>query len=139
MRNDDRVIIDEIQRIPSLLNEVHRAIEEKGGLFEGFIAQLLKAYRELGRLDYDRLSYWPAGKNSLEVDFLMARGKELIAIEAKSGAAPDPSWFSGVKALKETGRLKRAVVVYLGERKFTHASGAEVLPLKTFLSQLSAL
>lgn len=115
------------------------AIEEKGGLFEGFIAHLLKAYRELGRLDYDHVSYWSAGKGSVEVDFLLSRGKELIAIEAKSSVNPDPSWFSGVKALKETGRLKRAIVVYLGKRKFTHASGTEVVPLQTFLSQMPKL
>ena len=104
------------------------AVEEKGALFEGFIAQILKAYRELGKLDCDRISYWSAGKNSVEVDFILERGKEIIGIEAKSGTEPDKKWFSGLSALKDTGKLKRSIVVYAGKRKYRNSSGAEVLP-----------
>jgi predicted AAA+ superfamily ATPase len=115
------------------------AIEEKGALFEGFIAQALKCHHELGILDFDRLSYWSAGKNSIEVDFILERGKEIIGIEAKAGDNPDKGWFSGLSALKETGRLKRAIVVYTGKRKYKHASGAEVLPLGDFIKELAAM
>ena len=104
------------------------AIEEKGALFEGVVAQLLKAYRELGKLDCDRISYWSAGKNSLEVDFVIERGKEIIGIEAKSGTEPDKKWFSGLSALKDAGKLKRSIIIYMGKRKYKHASGAEVIP-----------
>lgn len=115
------------------------AAEEKGALFEGFIAQVLKCHHELGILDFDRLSYWSAGKNSIEVDFIIERGKEIIGIEAKSGDNPDNRWFSGLSALKETGRLKRAIVVYAGNRKYKHASGAEVMPFGDFIKGLAAM
>ena len=115
------------------------AIEEKGALFEGFIAQVLKSHYELGILSLDKLSYWSAGKNSVEVDFVIERGKELIGIEVKSGAEPDRRWFAGFSALKETGKLKRSIVVYLGKRKYTHASGTEMLPLSDFIKELASM
>ncbi|MEI8344544.1 MAG: ATP-binding protein [Candidatus Omnitrophota bacterium] len=115
------------------------AVEEKGALFEGFVAQMLKGYRELGRLDCDQITYWSAGKNSVEVDFVLERGKEIIAIEAKSGTEPDRKWFAGLSALKDTGRLKRAIIVYPGKRKYKHISGIEVLPLQDFVEELDHL
>ncbi len=115
------------------------AAEERGTLFEGFVAQTLKAYRELGKLDCDRVSYWSAGKNSIEVDFILERGKEIIAIEAKSGAEPDNQWFSGLSALNDAVKPKRSILVYSGKRKYKHSSGAEVLPLEEFLRELPKL
>lgn len=114
-------------------------IEEKGFLFEGYIAQLLKSYNELGILEYDNLSYWSAGKNSIEVDFLIERGKEIIGIEVKSGDNPNNSWFSGLKALKQTGKLNRAILVYLGKRKYLDSSGIEIMPFEYFLSEIKNL
>lgn len=115
------------------------AIEEKGSLFEGFIAQTLKAYRELGRLDCDQISYWSAGKNSVEVDFVIQRGKELIGIEAKSGTNPEKKWFSGLLALNDSMKLKRSLLVYTGKRKYKHVSGVEVLPAQDFMQEIGRL
>ena len=108
------------------------AIEERGVLFEGFIAQILKAHRELGRLDCDQISYWSAGKNSIEVDFILERKNEIVAIEAKSGTDPDNKRFTGLSALKDSGKLKRAMIVYAGKRKYKHSSGVEVWPIAEF-------
>lgn len=115
------------------------AVEERDSLFEGFIAQTLKAYRELGRLGCDQISYWSAGKNSVEVDFVIQRGKELIAIEAKSGTDPKTKWFSGLLSLKDSVPIKRAILVYAGKRKYKHASGVEVLPVQDFMEELDRL
>ncbi len=115
------------------------AIEEKGALFEGFIAQTLKAYRELGRLDCDQIFYWSAGKNSVEVDFVIQRGKELIGIEAKSGTDPEKKWLAGLSALKDSVKLKRSILVYTGKRKYRHASGVEVLPVQDFMREIGRL
>ncbi len=115
------------------------AIEEKGSLFEGFIAQTLKAYRELDRLECDQISYWSAGKNSVEVDFVIQRGKELIGIEAKSGTDPEKKWFAGLSALNESVKLKRSLLVYTGKRRFKHASGVEVLPVRDFMQEIQQL
>lgn len=115
------------------------AVEERGALFEGFVAQTLKAQRELGRLECDQISYWSAGKNSVEVDFVIQRGKEQIAIEAKSGTEPDKKWFAGLAALKESVKSNRSLLVYSGKRKFKHASGVEVLPLPDFMREIERL
>lgn len=115
------------------------AIEERGALFEGLIAQIIRSENQLGRLSYDQVSYWSAGKNSIEVDFLLERGKEIIAIEAKSGTEPNNKWFSGLTALKETGRLKRAIIVYMGKRKYKHSSGVEVMPFHDFVHALDKM
>ena len=115
------------------------AIEEKGALFEGFIAQALKAYRELGRLDCDQISYWSAGKNSVEVDFVIQRGKELIGVEAKSGTDPEKKWFAGLLALKDGVKLKRSILVYAGKRRYKHVSGVEVLPVQDFMREIERL
>jgi uncharacterized protein len=115
------------------------AIEEKGALFEGFVAQILKCHHELGILQFDQLSYWSAGKGSVEVDFVIERGKEIIGIEAKSGIEPDKRWFAGLSALKETGKMKRAIIVYPGKRRYKNNSGIEVLPLNDFVAEIKHL
>jgi len=115
------------------------AIEEKGFLLEGFVGQLLKNYEELSLLEIDRLSYWSSGKDSLEVDFVLERGKELIGIEVKSGSHPDNRWFAGLEALKETGKLKKAIVVYLGNRRYKNTHGVEVIPINEFIKEIHTL
>jgi uncharacterized protein len=115
------------------------AIEEKGSLFEGFIAHVLKSSHELGHFDYDRLSYWSAGKNSIEVDFIIERGKDSFGIEVEAGTRSNRNWFSGLNALQTTGKFKRTLLVYLAHRRFKHSSGVEVLPLKDFLSEFTKL
>ncbi|MBF0253979.1 MAG: ATP-binding protein [Candidatus Omnitrophica bacterium] len=113
------------------------ALEERGALFEGWVAQLLKSYHELGMMSYDRVSYWSAGKTSVEVDFVIQRKADVTGIEAKSGSEPDPKWFTGLKALGDAGKLKRAIIVYTGKRKFRHASGVWVLPVEDFLGEIA--
>lgn len=115
------------------------AIEERGALFEGVVAQILKAYWELGKLECDTLSYWSAGKGSVEVDFLIERGREIIAVEAKSGVNPDPKWFAGLAALNSTIKTKRSILVYSGRRKFKHSSGVEVMPLADFVQMIPSI
>lgn len=112
------------------------SIEERGALFEGLIAQIIRSEHQLGRLSFDKMSYWSAGKNSIEVDFLLERGRDIIGIEAKSGTEPDSKWFAGLLALKESGHLKRAIIVYMGQRKFKHSSGVEVMPFNDFIKEI---
>jgi len=55
--------------------EVHP--EERGALFEGLVAQYLRAAADLYGL-YDEMYYWaPAGARSTEVDFLLSHGDRL--------------------------------------------------------------
>jgi predicted AAA+ superfamily ATPase len=110
--------------------------EERGSLFEGLVAQLLRARNALGQDLYDELYYWAVGRTSVEVDFLLRRGDEFIAIEVKAGSRSDPSSLSGLKAVAELPGISRRILVYLGEQRFRHESGIEVIPFPRFLEEL---
>jgi predicted AAA+ superfamily ATPase len=110
--------------------------EERGSLFEGLIAQLLRAHNALGGGLYDELYYWAVGKTKLEVDFLLQRGDHYIAIEVKASDRLDSMAFAGLKAIADLPGVTRRILVYLGEQKFRHEAGVEVLPLDRFLGEL---
>jgi len=58
--------------------------EERGHLFEGWVASVLRAYRDYGDL-FEDWGYWASGNGSSpEVAFILRRGKDLIALEVRS-------------------------------------------------------
>ncbi len=86
--------------------------EERGALFEGLVAQTLRAYRDYRRA-FDEMHYWAApGPSGPEVDFLIRRGDEFVAIEAKAGRTLQPHWGKGLRALKSLPGLRRRILVY---------------------------
>ena len=112
--------------------------EERGALFEGFIAMLLRAGKDLSFCDYDSLAYWlPPGGNT-EVDFILTRGKEKIAIEVKSAKEPGSTELKGLKAIGELSGIKRRILVYPGKRDRLTQDKIEILGIETFLRQLSS-
>jgi predicted AAA+ superfamily ATPase len=113
------------------------AAEERGTLFEGWIHTLLRAHHEVKAL-YDDLYYWasPQGK-SVEVDFLLKRGRELIAIEVKTQRRFSSDALSGLKAIGELPQVTRRIVVHLGERERKTQEGIEAWPLGVFLERLA--
>jgi predicted AAA+ superfamily ATPase len=110
--------------------------EERGSLFEGLIAQLLRAERSLEPGLYDEIYYWAVGKTTLEVDFLLQRGDRYIAIEAKARERLDSAAFSGLKAVADLPNVVRRILVYVGEHRYRHETGIEVLPFEGFLEEL---
>jgi len=110
--------------------------EERGSLFEGLIAQLLRAHQALDPSLYDELYYWAVGKTALEVDFLLQRGDNFTAIEVKARERLDSSAFAGLKALDELPNVSRRILVYLGDQRLRHETGVEVLPFASFLEEL---
>ncbi len=108
----------------------------RGARFEGWIAQLLRVYREYRGL-YDRLSYWsPAGAKNTEVDFVLSRGREFIALEVKASHRWRPDYLTGLRAIEDLPGLRRRIVVYLGTQELRPEPDIEVLPLARFLSEL---
>ena len=91
--------------------------EEKGSLFEGLVAQILRAYRDYNDLyDNEGLFYWtPAGAKKTEVDFLLKRGKEFIAIEVKAKPEVSAKDYKGLKAIQALPHVKKRIVVHLGK------------------------
>ena len=111
---------------------------ETGALFEGWVLTLLRAYAAEREL-YDDIHYWsPTQARRTEVDFLLSRGAELLALEVKSSRRFSRSWLSGLKAIGELDRVVRRVIVYLGSERLRTDEGIEVWPLELFLEQLEA-
>ena len=128
---------------PGLVRAVKRqlgplAAEERGALFEGWVFTLLRTYAEEREL-YDEIFYWsPPGGSAAEVDFLLRRGREFLAIEAKSSPRFSSALTSGLRAVSGLGRLVRRILVFTGPRALTTAEGIEVWPVRRFLDALAA-
>jgi predicted AAA+ superfamily ATPase len=112
------------------------AAEERGALFEGWIATLLRSYRDYRNL-FEEWFYWAPGKESrVEVDFLLGRGKRFVALEVKAAKRFAERGLRGLRAIAELPGVGRRIVVYLGDRRMRTSDGIEVLPLAAFLREL---
>ena len=112
------------------------SVEEKGFLFEGLIAQLLRAYKDYRGL-YDAIYYWSSSEaKRTEVDFLLKRGTELTAIEVKAKTQVSSQDYRGLKAINELPAVKRRIVVYLGKTIRKTEEGIEIWPFDFFCENL---
>jgi predicted AAA+ superfamily ATPase len=108
------------------------AVEERGTLLEGFLLMLLRAYAEEQEL-FDEIFYWaPAQARNVEVDFLLKRGRALLAIEVKASARFSTAMLSGLRAIGELRGVVRRILVYGGSRSFRTTEGIDVWPLGRF-------
>ena len=106
-------------------------IEEKGSLFEGFVYMCLKMKKEYENA-FDEMSYWSSGTaKNIEVDFLLQKGSELIAIEVKTTKKVKTEDLKGLKAIGELKGVKRKILVYLGTVKMKK-EGIEIMPFSLF-------
>jgi predicted AAA+ superfamily ATPase len=113
---------------------------ERGPLFEGWLASLLRAYGDpdhgIGHR-FDELSYWaPSGPGEVEVDFVIRRGGSYTAIEAKAKAAPGTRDLKGLRAIAGLPGLRRRLLVFTGDRPFRTDDGIEALTVRQFVSEL---
>ncbi len=111
--------------------------EEKGPLFEGLVAQILRAYIQY-RQTGESFSYWqPSGSKKTEVDFLLKKGKkELIAIEVKSGVNIFSGDYKGLKTLESLPEIKRRIMIYTGNHNRLTSEGIEIWTFSHFLKML---
>lgn len=120
--------------------ELRRPTErERGPLLEGWVYMLLKAYGDPGSglgLRHDGLFYWAPAEGGTEVDFIVRRGKEAVAIDVKASRQLVSRDFRGLRAIADLGGLKRRVVVFLGDRPFVTNEGIEALPVAEFVREL---
>lgn len=113
------------------------APEEKGPLFEGMVAQLLRAYKDYRGL-YDDMYYWaPSGRSATEVGFILVRGTELIAVEVKSGNTFTDTGCEGLRAVASLKGLRRRIVVSFRGSVMRTKDGIDVLPFQEFADQLA--
>jgi predicted AAA+ superfamily ATPase len=111
--------------------------EERGALFEGWILTVLRAHNEPSGL-FEEISYWaPLQARQTEVDFLLRRGREYLALEVKAQSRFSLRHLSGLRAIADLGRVVRRVLAYLGDQRLRTEDGIEVWPLHAFLAALA--
>lgn len=101
----------------------------RGALFETWVVtEVAKQHRHRARRPH---MYFYQERGRLEVDLLLERGAELVAIEIKAGATPSSAYFSGLGRLEERlregpegrWRLGRRMVVYAGDESQLRSAG----------------
>lgn len=125
---------------PGLVRAVKRqfgpvSAEERGALFEGWVLGLLRAHAEEQPL-FDSIHYWAPTESNTEVDFLLRRNAEFLAIEAKAAKRYNTALLKGLRAIDGLPNLVRRVLVHDGGRAFRTEDGIEVWPVKRFLEAL---
>lgn len=111
--------------------------EEKGALFEGLAAQMIRAYRDYAGV-CDEFFYWAiAGGSRTEVDFLLRWGNDFVAVETKSGAVFAESWCKGLRAISGLDGLLRRIVVYPSGPELQTRDGIDVIPFSKFSDLLA--
>jgi predicted AAA+ superfamily ATPase len=113
------------------------ATEERGPLFEGWVANLLRTHNDYRPL-FDDWYYWaPVDAARTEVDFLLRHGRDWLAIEVKSATAAGPDELRGLRALGDLKGLRRRVLVYRGTSRLTTSDGIDAWPVAHFLEALA--
>jgi predicted AAA+ superfamily ATPase len=114
------------------------AAEERGALFEGWVAQTLRAYQSY-RDAFDEMYYWsPLQARGLEVDFLVRAGKRLVAIEAKASSRLREDHLRGLRAISDLPAVARRLFVHLGSDRRRTSDGIDVLPALEFAAVVAA-
>ncbi len=112
-------------------------VEERGALMEGIVLTTLRAHAEVADV-YEEIFYWaPHQSRDIEVDFLLRRGNELLAIEVKATDRYHSRVLKGLRAIAGHGNLVRRVLVYAGSRSFRSSDGIEIWPFTRFARQLA--
>jgi len=110
------------------------ANEERGPLVEGLVLTVLRAHNTRSDL-FDDVSYWaPAQARQTEVDFLLRRGRDFLAVEVKAQPRFATTQLTGLRAIGDLPRLARRILVYLGDRQLRTEDGIDVWPLDRFVA-----
>jgi uncharacterized protein len=113
------------------------ALEERGPLFEGLVLTMLRAHNDGGRL-FDDIAYWaPAQTQATEVDFVLSRGGERLAIEVKHQSRFSPNLLNGLRAIADLPHLARRILVYRGRHVLATEDGVDVWPFDHFSDALA--
>jgi len=110
--------------------------EERGALFEGLVGQMLRAYRDYRGL-FDEMFYWSPPSSAVEVDFLIKRGDEFVAVEVKSAGQFAEKWCRGLRALRRLPGLRRRIVVHPAGEVMRTEDGIDILPFSALADELA--
>ena len=124
-----------VRAVKRQLDEV--TAEERGPLFESWVVTTLRTHAETQAL-YDDMAYWSPHQSAVEVDLLLRRGSEALALEAKSAARYHAGLLKGLRAIAPMPGLVRRLLVYCGRRSFRTTDGIDVWPATRFADALAA-
>lgn len=111
--------------------------EERGPLLEGLVLNILRAHNSNSDL-FDEVFYWaPAQARQTEVDFVLRRGRDFLAVEVKAQPRFSTPQLAGLRAIGALPRLTRRVLVYLGDRQLRTEDGIDVWPLDGFAAAVA--
>lgn len=128
---------------PGILRSVKRTTGpvtpvERGALFEGLVAQTIRAYRDYRNI-CDDFYYWaPAESAHTEVDFLLVRADECVAVEVKSGRQFNATFCRGLRALEPLKNLRRRLIIVPEGPSLRADDGIEVVSYLDFASMLAS-
>jgi hypothetical protein len=86
----------------------------------------------------DSICCWSAERRSTEVDFILTRGNEHIAIEARSGTHFTDKWCGGLRAMACLAGLTRRISVCPAGPALKTEDGIEVLSFASLAEILVA-
>lgn len=111
--------------------------EERGALLEGWILTVLRGHNEVSEI-FEDIAYWaPLQARDTEVDLLLRRGREYLAIEIKAQSRYSTPQLSGLRAIAALPGITRRILVYLGERRLRTEDGIDIWPLAEFLDAVA--
>jgi predicted AAA+ superfamily ATPase len=111
--------------------------EERGPLFEGWVLTVMRAHNE-ARPVYEDIWYWaPAEARVTEVDFLLRRGRDYLALEVKTRTRVTAEDLVGLRAIAALPGLVRRVLLYLGRSVQRTGDGIDVWPLGRWLEAMA--
>jgi predicted AAA+ superfamily ATPase len=110
---------------------------ERGVLFEGLVATVLRAHRDYHDA-FDDIAWWaPSTAIHTEVDFVLTRERRHVALEVKATCRIGPEHCRGLRALQGLPGLHRRIIVYLGDRPLRTEDGIEVMSLPALSALLA--
>ena len=114
------------------------ALEEKGFLFEGLIAQLLRAYKSYRNNFCKEIYYWSPIDKTTEADFILEREDGLTAVEVKAKERVSALDYKSLRAVKKNlpAVINRRILVYMGKMTGKTEDGIEIQPFDFFCKNL---
>ena len=98
---------------------------------------MLRAHNDAGAV-FDEIAYWsPAQSTMTEVDFVLRRGREHIALEVKHQSRFGPELLTGLRAIATLPALARRLLVYRGRQVLRTEDGIDVWPLERLVEALA--
>ena len=69
-----------------------------------------------------------------EVDFLLGRGRDWLALEVKTASRIGPDHLRGLRAIDGLRGLRRRILLYMGARRLRTEDGIDVWSVRDFLA-----